>query len=159
LNTNIWPNSPICTILADWDNALKLQVSSAVKLLDWYEYWVYKNNNLIFTGSSLTELPQKDMFTQNYLYEKILDKNYNLIVWDKVDVHINYPQADTKETTLNDEIIEIPIEFVSPRLNWYFVKIQDISWTIIQKKIKIWEVNLPNIQVKEWLKLWDKLVK
>jgi len=159
LNTNIWPNSPICSILADWDNSFKLQISSAIKLIEWYEYQVYKNNNLIFTGSMLTELPTKDVMTQNYLYEKILDNEYNLTVWDKVSVHIDYPKSNIEDNISNNDIIKVPIEYISPRLNWYFTKIQTSSWTIIEKQVKIWEVNLPNIQIKEWLEYWDILIK
>ncbi len=97
--------------------------------------------------------------TQNYLYEKILDKEYNLTVWDKLNIHIDYPKNNTEENVSDNRSIEVPIEYIIPRLNWYFVKMKTNSGTITEKKIKIWEVNLPNIKIQEWLEYWDILIK
>lgn len=159
LNTNVSPNSPICEIQSNWKNSLKLKVSSANKLSDGYIYSVEKDNNIIFTGSELTLLPQIDTMTQNYSYETILPEEIEFKVWDKLKVLIDYPNKDISNVDLNNEIIEVPIEYVTPRLNWYFIKSQTWSWEIIEKQVKIWEVNLPNIQVLEWLQLWDTLIK
>jgi len=159
LNTNVWANSPICQILEKWENTLKLQIPSANKLLDGYKYSIEKNNNIIFTWSNLAQNPTKNTMTQNYIYEKILKDDYWLAIWDKVNVHIDYPKNELENNIIKNNNIEIPIEYVIPRLNWYFVKKQTNSGTIVEKKIKIWEVNLPNIEVKEWLKYWNILIK
>lgn len=159
LNTNVSPNSPICEIQSNGKNSLKLKVWSANKLSDWYVYSIEKDNNIIFTGAELTLLPQIDTMTQNYSYETILPEEIEFKVWDKLKVLINYPNKDINSVDLNNEIIEVPIEYITPRLNWYFIKSQTWSWEIIEKQVKIWEVNIPNIQVLEWLKLWDTLIK
>ncbi|MDD3144513.1 MAG: hypothetical protein PHV23_00215 [Candidatus Gracilibacteria bacterium] len=159
LNTNVSPNSPICEIQSNGKNSLKLKVSSANKLSDGYIYSVEKDNNIIFTGSELTLLPQIDTMTQNYSYETILPEEIEFKVGDKLKVLIDYPNKDISNVDLNNEIIEVPIEYVTPRLNGYFIKSQTGSGEIIEKQVKIGEVNLPNIQVLEGLQLGDTLIK
>lgn len=159
LNTSVWPWVPICGILADWKNTLKMSVSSANKLIDWYIYSVVLNNNIIFTWSILSALPIKDIRTQNYIYEKVLENDFWFIVWDKVNVVIDYPENNTEFNGLSNDIIEVPIEYVIPRLDWYFVKFKDLDWNIKEKNITIWEVSLPNIQVIDWVELWETLIK
>lgn len=158
INSEITTWAPICEILVEWKWSLKLRIASANKLIDWFIYIVKKDEQELFTGSILSSLPTKDNITQNYIYEKILEKNYNLIVWDKVKVEINY--KDNKiEKPLDSWIIEIPLEYVTPKLDWYFVKTKDYNWNITNKKIQIWEINLPNIQIIEWLEYWEEIIK
>lgn len=159
VNSNVWQWTPLCEIVADWENSLKIIISSANKLIDGFEFSVLQNNQLLFTWSDLSFLPSKDSLTQNYIYENILEKNYDLKVWDKLKVLIDYPDNQIENQNLDNDIIEVPIEYIIPRLNWYFVKIKDKDSKIIEKSIKIWEVDLPNIQILEWLELWDTLVK
>jgi len=159
LNTSVWPWTPICQILENWQNTLKLQVPSSSRLEEWYIYSVMQNNKLLFSGSSLSQIPTKDIATQNYIYEKILSKDHGLIVWDKLKVLIDYPKNKAVNNISINNHIKVPINYVIPRLNWYFVKLKTNSWAIIEKKVQIWEVNLPNIEIKDWLKYGDTLIK
>ncbi|MFK7780555.1 MAG: hypothetical protein QM490_05480 [Candidatus Gracilibacteria bacterium] len=159
LNTTVGFGTSICEILADGKDSLKLSISSALRLSDGYIYSAEINDNIIFTGSELTLLPSKNSITQNYIYESILNENSSLKVGDKLKILIDYPNIDLDIEILNNEIIEVPIEYVTPRLNGYLIKIKDDKGEVIEKIVKIGEVNFPNIQILEGLKIEDVLIK
>ena len=61
-----------------------------------------------------------------------------------------------RQTSENE--IWIDINFVSPKLDWYYVK-KLVDWQVVNQKVEIWNMNNWEIQINSWLKKWDILEK
>lgn len=155
---NIWVNSPICEIIPSNLNNYKLKIYSSEKLTDDINITVFKDNIELFTFTKMNLLPSIDTVTQNYIYERILNWEYgNLGNWDKVDVFIENMLSDNI-SDLNDNI-EIPLNYITPKLSWKYVKIKSSSWAIVNTEVITWRVNLPNIEIIWGLEKWQILIK
>jgi hypothetical protein len=147
-NNNVWIWTPICTIIPN-NNSLKFELYSPIKLniwdsfiymKDWFNYW---------TWSILTESPVRNSITQNFTYEWNIDFNW-FKEWDYLDVRV-LSNIESKE-------IWIPIKYVFPMLDWYYVN-KNINWDINKIKIEVWKMNNWEILIKKWLSIWDLLTQ
>ena len=140
-NSNLWNSiwiwSPICTISPN-ENWLKLEIYSPEKLEVWQKFNYYKDSKLIWEWKIISESPIKNQITQNLTYQGEIWFLW-LKEWDYLDIKIL-----------------IPISYVKPKLDWYYVsKKQDDKY--INTKIEVWNMNNWEILIKSWLINWDIL--
>ena len=142
----IW--TPLCEIIPD-NNSLKLEIFSPERLNIWDKFNFYKKWTQIWTGTIISEYPTKTEKTQNFIYEWKIDFK-DLKAWEYLDIKV------LRQTSENE--IWIDINFVSPKLDWYYVK-KLVDWQVINQKVEIWNMNNWEIQINSWLKKWDILEK
>lgn len=152
IDNKVTPNTVVCEI-APWQTSnLKVQIFSSQKLDIGQTYSIIRDGKEISTGKIAFEIPFVDVTTQNYIYEdKLLTKD--LKDWDKVDIRLI--------TTSKSSIISIPLDFVVPKLDWYFVnKCSDQECTKTEEtKVSIWLISNGQIEVLTWLNKNDKIAK
>lgn len=152
IDNKVSSNTLICQIIPNSKWNLKLQIYSSKKLEMNQKYEVIKNKEKIWEWKITFEIPFIDPTTQNYIYEDKIISN-QAVDWDKVDIKLNINKKDTT--------ITIPLDFLIPKLEWYFVNIcenKDCS-KFKELQIKVWNINNGYVEVIEWLKKWDKLGK
>lgn len=142
----IW--TPLCEIIPD-NNSLKLEIFSPERLNIWDKFNFYKKWTQIWTGTIISEYPTKTEKTQNFIYEWKIDFK-DLKAWEYLDIKV------LRQTSENE--IWIDINFVSPKLDWYYVK-KLVDWQVVNQKVEIWNMNNWEIQINSWLKKWDILEK
>lgn len=159
----VWPNSLLCQILPD-KSSLKLQVYSSQDLSLPLEI-NFSIDSKKYTTKLTTKLPYQDSITQNYIYEtesniyldwKAIDLSTILSEWKVLDVNTisNYNIIAN-----NSNIIYIPLDYITSTINDSTVKLKDLSWSITEKNIVLWELNSNQVEVREWLKFWDTICK
>ncbi len=149
-NSNLWNSiwiwSPICTISPN-ENWLKLEIYSPEKLEVWQKFNYYKDSKLIWEWKIISESPIKNQITQNLTYQGEIWFLW-LKEWDYLDIKVL--------TEWNQDEIWIPISYVKPKLDWYYVsKKQDDKY--INTKVEVWNMNNWEILIKSWLINWDIL--
>ncbi|PID87511.1 hypothetical protein CSB07_00905 [Candidatus Gracilibacteria bacterium] len=143
---NIRAGTPICIIVPD-NNSLKLQLYSPniLKVGMIFEY--FKDGKYFGTGSIISESPVKNNLTQNYIYEgKINFSNFR--EGDYIDIKVI---TDTK-----DNEIWIPLNFIYPKLDGYYVNILNSDKTEV-RKVEVGKMNNGEIQILSGLKVGDIL--
>lgn len=146
---SVWIWVPICTIVPE-NNSLKLEIYSPepLKIGDTFEY--YKNNILLWEWVILSENPTKNSQTQNYIYEWKID--FSLFKeWDYIDVKVK------NELLSNNSELWIPLIYVKPKLDWYYVNIKSGSGISEEIKIEVGNMNNWEIRIISWLNNWDIL--
>jgi len=142
------PNTPICQIVGDGGNGLRIQIYSANPIGLWQQVAFYSQNNFLWNGVIQYQLPYKDPATQNFIYET---NNGNLSVMDGDRLNIKFQKK------LDDGEIWIPIEYISAKLDGNYVKI--LNWTnVVETIVKIWDINGWYIKILSWLKNGDNIV-
>lgn len=140
----IW--TEICSILPN-ENWLKLEIYSPEKLEVWQKFNYYKDSKLIWEWKIISESPIKNQITQNLTYQGEIWFLW-LKEWDYLDIKVL--------TEWNQDEIWIPISYVKPKLDWYYVnKKQDDKY--INTKVEVWNMNNWEILIKSWLINWDIL--
>lgn len=149
LNNKIAANTLICEISPDNNEWLKLQIYTPWKIELGQQFQYTKDWVLLWTWTFETELPYKDSITQNYIYETKIT-NPDLKEWDKITIKLTEKK--------NWWTIWIPIQYVSPKLDWSYVNIK--NWESLEpRKIDVWGINNWFIQVYSWLNKWELIVK
>lgn len=155
-NVEQWNKIPaysnICEINPDSWNSVKLVIYSPEKIDLWTTIiWTHNNQSLSWT--ILYESPEKDEETQNFIYEsELISWNYN--IWEKIN--IKFEKNLWNES--NQSWVRIPVKFVTPKLDWYYVKKLSGN-NEIESLVKIWELSNDLIEITEWLKVWDEIIK
>jgi len=145
-NINIWTS--LCTILPE-TNSLKLEIYSPQKLDIWQKFNYYKDNKLIWEWEISSEYPSINSTTQNYTYQGNISFT-NLKEWDYLDIKV-LSQSSADE-------VWIPINYLQPKLNWYYVRIK--KWEEINLvKVEVWNMNNWEILINSWIDVWDILVQ
>ncbi len=151
--------TPICVIVPEY-NSLKLEVYSPNVLQLGSQFKYYKEWEFLWTGSIMTESPVKNIQTQNYTYEWSI--NYSqLKEGDYLDIVVTNKESwnDSLWESKKDLEIWLPITYVKPRLEWYFVSVIDSDGSISERSIDIWRMNYGEVQVISWLELGDTISK
>lgn len=154
---NIGLNSPICEIIPKWKNTLKLKLFLGDKLKWNQSIKVSKDWKELFTFSDMVLLPTIDINTQNYVYERLLSKDHWLNVNDKVKVVIE-TSTNIESNSFDNGSYYIPLEYITPKLSGDYVKVKTMSWEL-DRRVTTWRINLPNIEILEWVSNWEILVK
>lgn len=157
-------NVDISNVLKSWDviaevypvsdNSIKVVIFSPVKIALGTEFSYELDWKHIWTSVINYESPDKQTKTQNYVYEASVSWEW-LKVWDRVDISlIQNISTDSEQTWA----FWIPLEYVSPKLNGYFVKVQTEE-NFEYKQIFVWAMNWEKMEVVSWLSIWDILVR
>jgi hypothetical protein len=147
--TKVWPNTPICQITPTDKKITKVQIFSPQRIPLNTNIEMYQWDKYLATGSIMYELPYADPSTQNFIYEVVT----SAITWLNEGQRLNI-------LILQDRFAEeiwIPVNYVTPRLDWYFVmkKKNDI---VEEVRIDVGPINNASIKVLSWLSIWDTLV-
>ena len=145
-NNNLAIGTPVCTIVPD-DNSLKLEVYSPNALKMWMEFKYYFEGELIGTGSIISESPVRNAMTQNYTYDGKIDFE-KFKEGDYVDVKVI--------TQVSSEEIWIPINYIFPKLDGYYVNMKNGDTTKVTK-VEIGKMNNWEILIKSGIDFWDTL--
>jgi len=153
---NVGINTPLCQILPNTDST-KIKVYSSV-LLSLGDIFEFKFENKDYKISIENELQTKDKITQNYVYESnyLDDKKFK---WWEI-LNLKFISNSNNENTIVPDnnstwIKEIPVSYIKNKINWNFIK--TISWsTLIDLKVKVWDINGNKIEILEWL---DSIIK
>lgn len=153
----IAPWISICQILPV-KKSLKIKIYSPIKLNLWDKLFFYINKNKydIFIKNSLI---YKDQLTQNYIYESNYLNNLDIKNWDILD--LSYESKDKKEykqTDIKNKIISVPISYIINKINWNFIKVMTNSW-VLEKEVKLWDINWKNIEIISWLNWINTICK
>ncbi len=149
-NSNLWNNimiwSPICTIAPnqDW---LKLEIYSPEKLEIWQKFNYYKEWVLLWEWKITSESPIKNQVTQNFTYEWEIWFLW-LKEWDYLDIKVL--------VEWNQDEIWIPISYIKPQLDWYYVNKKENN-EYISTKVEAWNMNNWEILIKSGIVNWDIL--
>ena len=144
----IGPGTLLCQIIPK-KSSLKLQIygwdnliASKVEVFSWCEL------------SIISKLPYKNPITQNSIYEtENLPSDCNLEENKILNVKV---KINWKKNTNN--IIKIPLDFVINKITGQKVKIY--SWNkLIEKNIKLWNVDWVNVEVLSGLKIGDRVCR
>lgn len=153
----VWPNSMICQILPD-ESSLKLQVYSSYDLPLPIDI-TFTQDDKTYKTKIVSKLSYQDSVTQNFIYETSSDI---LLDEDKInitDILSEWKTLDIKLTTKNNlsisDKIYIPINFVSNTISWSKVKTKQSDWSVKEKDVILWELDLNNIEIRSWLNFWD----
>lgn len=145
-SVNIWTN--LCTILPN-TNSLKLEIYSPSKLEIWQKFNYYKDNKFIWEWEIISEYPSVNSTTQNYTYEGNVSFS-NLKEWDYLEIKV-LSQSNAEE-------VWIPINYLLPKLDWYYLQKKD--WDEINLvKVEVWNMNNWEILIISWIDVWDILVQ
>lgn len=109
-----------------------------------------KDGTLIWTWKFETELPYKDSFSQNFIYETNIF-NTKLKEWDRITIKLTEKK--------NWWTIWIPIQYISPKLDGYYVSLKENDSKTNNHKIEVWTINNWYIQILSWLNKWDIIIK
>ena len=154
----IAPWISICQILPD-KKSLKIKIYSPIKLNIWDKLWFFHNKNKYFT-SIKNSLIYKDQLTQNYIYESDYLDNIDIKTWDILD--LIYENIDKKEEDKNKKIenksISVPVSYIINKINWNFVKAMTKTG-ILEKEVKLWDINWKNIEIISWLNWINTICK
>lgn len=145
-NNNVAIGTPVCTIVPD-DNSLKLEVYSPNALKMWMEFKYYFEGEPMWTGSIISESPVRNAMTQNYTYEGKIDFS-KFKEGDYIDVKVI--------TQVSNEEIWIPINYIFPKLDGYYVNMKNWDETIT-RKVEIGKMNNGEILIKSGIDFWDTL--
>lgn len=145
------PNSLVCQISPHDVANLKLQISSPIKLSQWSPFVVVKNDEIIWSGKVSYELPIIDAVTQNFLYEAKLTGVWSWFMKEGERVEI------AVMAEVNPQEIRVPLQFVTPKIEWYFVLLKRGD-RIIEKQVFVWLIDNEKIQVLSGLQLLDVIV-
>lgn len=147
-NNNVWIWTPICTVVPE-NNSLKLEIYSPNKLSLGMEFKYYKDSEYYGTWVIVTESPVKDTMTQNYTYEAEIDFS-SFKEWDYLDIKVM--------TEVSKGEIWLPINYVFPKLDWYYVNL--LVWdNIISTKVEVWKMNNWEIHILSGIENWDTIVQ
>lgn len=153
LDNKVASNTLVCQIIPNNKWNLKIQIYSSKKLDINQKYEIIKDKEKVWEWKITFEAPFIDSTTQNYIYEDKINIK-DVVDWDKVDIKLVITKKDSK-------MITIPLDFVIPKLEWYFVNIcKDTTCNNYEEKqVKVWNINNGYIEIIDWLKKWDKLGK
>lgn len=140
----VW--SQICEIIPE-KNSLKLEIYSPEKLELWEKFNFYQNWKQIWNWTIIIEYPERNPQTQNFIYEWKINF-WDLKLWEYLDIKI------LKESENNE--IWIPLKFVSPKLDWNFVK-KVVNGENINQKVEVWNMNNWEINIISGLEKGDIL--
>lgn len=152
LDNKVPSNTLICQIIPNTKGNLKIQIYSSKKLEMNQKYEIIKDKEKVWEWKITFEAPFIDPTTQNYIYEDKINIK-DVVDWDKVDIKLVINKKGS--------IITVPLDFITPKLEWYFINLckDKICNNYEEKQIKVWNINNGYIEVIEWLKKWDKLWK
>jgi hypothetical protein len=156
---NIWVNNPICQIIPN-DKSTKIKIYSPVELNLW-DKLIFEFNNEDYEIIIENALIYKDPITQNYIYESnYLDNDY-FKDWEIISLSF----SDIFDTKNKDEEISdikkdiiIPISYVINKIDGNFINIQSNSW-VLEREIKLWNINWDFIEVLSWLEDINELCR
>ncbi len=143
---NVQAGNPICTIVPD-DNSLKLEIYSPQTLQKGMEFKYFYDGEFAGTGTIVSESPVRNAQTQNYTYEWKVDMS-GFKQGDYIDVQVI--------SSVSTDEIWIPIDYVFPKLEWYFVKTK-VGENIENKKVEVGKMNNGEILITQWVDFWDTL--
>jgi hypothetical protein len=130
-------------------DSLKLEIYSPNQLSTWMEFKYYKDSEYYGTWVIVTESPVKDTMTQNYTYEAEIDFS-SFKEWDYLDIKVM--------TEVSKGEIWLPINYVFPKLDWYYVNL--LVWdNIISTKVEVWKMNNWEIHILSGIENWDTIVQ
>lgn len=136
----------LCMIVPK-NNSLKLEIYSPEKLETWLTFNYLKNGEVLWTWTIVSESPVINSKTQNYTYKWNIDFS-KFKAWDYLDVKV------IKKIASNE--IWIPLNYVFPKLDWYYVNLKNWENTE-QIKVEIWKMNNWEIKIISWLENGDIL--
>lgn len=157
----IWSNAVICQILPE-KSSLKLQIYSSNDLsLPLDISFVVDSKK--YTTQIITKLPYQDVITQNYVYETTSDIFLDSQKVDLSNILSEWKVLDVK-TISNDNIVSdnkiyIPLDYVTNTINSSQVKFKTSTWWIMEKDVILGELNSSQVEIRNWLNLWDTICK
>lgn len=140
----VW--TPICEIIPD-KNSLKLEIYSPERLKVGDKFNYYKDSKQIWSWEIIAEYPEKTAQTQNYIYEWKINF-WELKQGEYLDIKV------LRKATENE--IWVDLKYVSPKLDWYYVK-KVVDWKATNQKVETWNMNNWKIQITSGLANWDLL--
>lgn len=143
LNNTVRIWSPICSIVPK-NNSLKLELYSPIKLNIWNIFTYLKDWELHWTWTIISESPVKNSLTQNYIYQWEIDFK-TLNEWDYLNIKVLNTKEESNDIKNNE--IWIPINYVSPKLDWFYVNKLMEWWNIKEIKVEVWNMNNWEIRV------------
>jgi len=150
LNNSVWIWMPICSIIPNL-NSLKLEIYSPEILKIWDNFEYYKDNKLLWKWKIVNEYPTKNSMTQNYVYLWEIDFS-SLKQWDYIDIKV------IKQNNNDESEIWVPIEYIKPKWDWYYVSKKDSNNKNMDIKVIVWNMNNWEIKIISWVKFWDVLI-
>lgn len=145
------PNTPLCQIAPNDELNMSIQVFSYQKLtLGTRVALSTQQWQFLATWVILYEYPYRDPATQNYIYE---------IPVVRAAVKENERVIVSLEQAINTKEIWIPLSYVSPRLEWYLVRVKTVRDNIKDVYVELWPINAWYVQVLSWLGLWNRIVQ
>ncbi len=145
----VWANVQVCSIGPKTVEGLKVQLFSAKDLTIWQEVFIYDGMMLLGTGTIDYETLSVDPQTQDKWYE-ITTLQWDYREGEKVTIRFD-------NTPASDEIW-IPIHYVSPKLDWYYVtkKFADGNKDVV---VEVGDINNSKIRILSGLVYGDIIVK
>ncbi len=144
------PNTLLCQITPTDASNTSIQIFSYQRLALGSKVAIAdQRGQFLWTGTILYEYPYKDPTTQNYIYEIPV---VNFAVKENERVTITLSQSADKNN------IRIPLQYISPRLEWNLIRKKVGSW-IQNIYVKLWDINDEYVQVMSGLNMWDEIVK
>ncbi len=157
---NVWPNSPICQIIPH-NKSTKIKIYSPVELNIW-DKLSFKIDNNIYEIIIENALVYKDPMTQNYIYESnYLDKKY-FKDGEVIELKYEHPYLSSSNISIlnknKNKIINVPVSYIDNKINWNFIKVKTLTW-VIEKEVKLWDINWNMVEVKSWIKWVNEICK
>ncbi len=151
-DNKVAPNTALCQIMPTHTWSMYINVFSYQRLPLWKRVgiinsaWVF-----LFTGKITYEFPYKDAVTQQYMYTIPLEQWWGKVHdQEKVRVVVAYQS--------HPDDIWIPLEYVIPRLEGYFVqRKRDNSYEEVN--VILWNIHDTYVQILSGISVWDELVK
>jgi hypothetical protein len=145
---NIWVNNPICQIIPN-NKSTKIRIYSPIEL-NINDKLIFEFNNKNYDILVENELIYKDPITQNYIYESNYLNDDYFKNWEIISLSFN--EILKKDTEILDikKDIKIPISYIINKIGGNFIKIESNSW-VLEKEVKLWNINWDFIEILSWL--------
>lgn len=140
----------VCVVVPKEDS-LKLEIYSPNSIALGSEFAYYKDEAFLGSGSIISESPVKDLRTQNYIYDGKIDF-VEMKEGDYLSIKV---KIAGEELTATKAGIWIPIDYLKPKLDGYFVVITDEHGLFHDKKIEVGRMNYGEIEVISGLNIGD----
>lgn len=141
---SIWDKSQLKAKLdINSDNITYLSLGQEAKITRW---------DLVFSWVVTLISPAADPTSKMFKVEiKLLNPKDNVNLWDYVDVSI-------KKTKWTEKKILVPFSSLLSLWQWDYSVFIIKDWIANVRQVKIWEQNSEYVEVKSWLKEWEKVV-
>ncbi len=151
---NIWAWIPLCQIIPN-NKSTKVKIYSPIELniwdklifeLNWEKYEIIIENALVY----------KDAITQNFVYESnYLDRKY---FKEGEIITLKFSNNNNDKVKIDNKNILVPVSYIENKIDWNFVKIKTQTW-VLEKKVKLWDINWTMVEVIDWLKDVNQICK